>query len=104
METKEILDTSVAIGKKEGTITVFTGLEYPTSFKALFEIIFPEDEDYIKAIQIANSLKEKGRLIGAIDILISAMCLNRNTKLVTKDNDFKAVKEVFSEFKLEVLK
>ena len=102
METGEILDTSVAIERKTGIVTIFSVIEHTPSLKK-FEIIFPDDSDYIRAVHIAENLRKIGRPIGAIDILISAMCLNRNSKLITKDNDFKFVKEVFPELKLDLI-
>ena len=103
METQEILDTSIAIERPEGTITLFTAIEYPPSLKKSFDVIIPEIEDYIKAIEIADKLRSIGKPIGAIDIIIAAMCLNRSLKLITKDGDFKSVKSVFPELVLEVV-
>ena len=57
----------------------------------------------MKAIEIAEKLRNIGKPIGAIDMLIASMCLNRSVKLITKDKDFKAVKEIFSNFELEIL-
>lgn len=103
MEAKEILDTSVAIEKKEGTITIFTVIEYPNSVKKSFDIIFPEMIDYVKAIEIAHKLQEKGKPVGAIDIIIAGMCLNRSAQLLTKDNDFGIISEIFTEFEVSIL-
>ena len=58
MEKKEILDTSIAIECKEGTISVFTVIEHPPSIDK-FEILFPEDVDYIKAIDIRKTEKKR---------------------------------------------
>ena len=103
MEADEILDTSVAIHRDSGAVTVFSAIEYTPSLKK-FEIIFPEIRDYTKAINIAEELRVNGKPIGAIDILISAMCLNRSAKLITKDNDFRFIKEIFPEFNLNIIK
>ena len=95
MEKKEILDTSVAIERKEGTITIFTAIEYPSSLKKTFEFVFPEIPDYLKSVEIAGKLQEKGRPVGAVDMLIAAMCINRSAMLLTKDNDFQIIKDNF---------
>ena len=102
MEKDEILDTSVAIERDEGVITLFSLIEHPPSINK-FEILFPDLEDYSKAIQISEGLRKIGKPIDAIDILISAMCLNRKNKLITKDKDFIFVKDIFHEFKLELV-
>ncbi len=57
----------------------------------------------MKAIEIAEKLRNIGKPIGAIDMLIASMCLNRSVKLITKDKDFKSVKEIFNNFELELL-
>ncbi|MBI4163563.1 MAG: PIN domain-containing protein [Candidatus Aenigmarchaeota archaeon] len=103
MEENQILDTSVAIEKEEGTITLFTVIEYPPSTTKLFQIIIPEGLDYLKAVEVATKLRAIGKPIGAIDIIIAAMCLNRSAKLVTKDSDFKYVKEAYPEFNFELI-
>ncbi|MBI2130326.1 hypothetical protein HYU10_01005 [Candidatus Woesearchaeota archaeon] len=95
MEEKEILDTSVAIERKEGTITIFTAIEYPSSLKKSFEFVFPEIPDYLKSVEIAGKLQEKGMPVGAVDVLIAAMCINRSAMLLTKDNDFQIIKDNF---------
>lgn len=52
---------------------------------------------------MATKLRAIGKPIGAIDIIIAAMCLNRSAKLVTKDSDFKYVKEAYPEFNFELI-
>ena len=101
MEKSEILDTSVAIDRHEGYITTFTAIEYPPCLHRQFQIISPETIDYVKAIHIANRLRSAGRPIGAIDILIAAMCINREATLVTKDGDFETIKKEFPELQLK---
>jgi len=103
MEEKEILDTSVAMERKEGSITVFTAIEYPSSLKKPFDFIFPEIQDYMKSVEIANKLKEKGNPVGAVDIMIASVCLNRSAMLLTKDADFQIINDNFPEFKFRKL-
>ncbi len=98
----QIFDTNVAMYKKEGIVTIFTVIEHTPITNESFEIIFPEDIDYVKAIQISRKLREKGKSKGAIDILIAAMCLNRSAELLTKDKDFVDVKKIFPELKVKI--
>lgn len=102
METIEILDTSVAMRRKDGVITIFTVIEYPPCNTNSFDVLVPEMMDYITAIEIAQKLRKKGKPIGSTDIIIAAMCLNRSAELVTKDNDFKNIKEEYADFKLKI--
>ena len=103
MEAKEILDTSIAIERKAGIITVFTAIEYPPSMNKNFEIVFPDAVDYIKAIEISNKLRDKGKPVGAVDIIIASICINRAMRLVAKDNDFKNIRENFPELELQLI-
>src|SRR3972149_1770536 len=93
-ETLVILDTSVAINSKAGTIAVFSVIEHPPCENRDFDVLFPELSDYARAIEIASKLRSNGTPIGAIDILIAAMCINRSATLLTKDRDFAFVKNV----------
>lgn len=67
-------------------------------------VLYPDTHDYDKAIEISKKLYEIEKPIGAVDILIASICINRGLKLKTKDNDFNAVKQVFPKFNLQLLK
>lgn len=43
---------------------------------------------------IEKHLREKGRLINRMDILIAGMCLHRNYHLIACDNDFESIKGI----------
>ncbi|MEK6963854.1 MAG: PIN domain-containing protein [Nanoarchaeota archaeon] len=101
METNEILDTSVAIDRKEGVVTIFTFIEHTPSSKKGFEAEIPRYSDYQRAIRLAEQLRAKGTPVGAMDIIIAAMCLNRSATVVTKDKDFDVIKKVVPELKVK---
>ncbi len=92
MEEKKILDTSVVIEGSQGPISIFSTIEYPPcSLQSI---------DYLKGVEIAQKLRQRGKPVGAIDILLAAMCLNRSAKLITKDADFRLIKDVEKELQL----
>ncbi len=64
------------------------------------KIINPTKKDAITGSQIYKKLKDKGKLIGSFDILISAQAINRRLTLVTRDSDFLKVKEEFDKLNL----
>jgi len=66
-------------------------------FLSAFKIIKPTKKDAIIGSQIYKKLKDRGKLIGSFDILISAQAINRKLTLVTMDSDFLKVKEEFNE-------
>ena len=101
MEANAIVDTTVAIGSHgPGLITVFTVLEHPPAAN-YFDVVLPEVRDYARAADLAIALRRNGTPIGAVDVMIAAMCINRNAKVVTKDRDFLVVREVVPEFEIE---
>jgi hypothetical protein len=52
---------------------------------------------------IYKRLRDKGKLIGYFDILISAQAINRGLTLVTKDTDFLKVADEFNELKVALI-
>lgn len=101
MEEDKVLDTSVLIGGASGTTTIFSVIEYPPAYENC-SIIWPTRDDYVKAFAIASKLRKTGKPVGAIDIIIASICINRTLTLVSKDEDFKLVKEVEPALKLEL--
>lgn len=83
-----------------GIITIFTLIEYPPCGEKLFDILFPETNDYVVAAELARKLRQQGTPVGAIDLLIAAMALNRSLVVRTSDNDFKKIQRVAPEFQL----
>jgi hypothetical protein len=69
-------------------------------FLSAFKIINLTKKDVVIGSQIYKKLKDKGKLIGNFDILISAQAINRRLTLVTKDSDFLKVKEEFNKLNL----
>jgi len=69
-------------------------------FLLAFKIINPTKKDTIIDSQIYKKLKDRGKLIGSFDILISAQTINKRLTLVTKDSDFLKVKEEFDKLNL----
>ncbi len=100
MEEDKILDASSLIAKETGLTTIFGIIEYPPASESC-DILFPDEHDFEKAVDIAWKLRKAGKPVGAIDILVASMCINRNKKLITKDMDFRMIKFVEPEFLLE---
>ena len=86
-----------------GTTTIFNIIEYSPAAN-FCEILYPELAEYELAFQISIKLRDAGRIIQAIDILIASMCINREFTLVTKDNDFSRIKEIEKSFQVKIVK
>lgn len=86
---------------KFGFTTVFSIIEFPPASKYC-DILKPNNNDYKKSLDIAWRLRKIGKPIGAIDMIIASMCINRNLQLLTKDRDFEVIKQLEPKFKLKV--
>jgi len=106
-----ILDTSSVIvrarrGEKiEENITSITLVEYPPirdyeGFRG--KIYFLSRRDQLTAFSLQERLRALGKPMGAADLLIAAICLNRDEELVTLDGDFLVIKEVEPSFRVIV--
>ena len=102
MEKSEVLDASVLIEGASGLTTVFGIIEHPPAIRRCL-VLFPDKNDFDRALEIARKLRAKGTPIGATDIVIASMCLNRNVRLVTKDSHFRYVKEVEKTLDLKIV-
>ena len=60
-------------------------------------------KDSVIASRIYKRLRDKGKLIGYFDILVSAQAINRGLTLVTKDTDFLKVADEFNELKVALI-
>lgn len=106
-----ILDTSVVIEKVNNgeeiteNITAITLIEYPpirdyNKFRG--NIFFINEDDQIQAYNLQIMLRDIGSPMSSGDLLISAICINRNEVLVTKDRDFLKIQEVEPRFRVIV--
>ena len=98
-----ILDTSILIEKvrrreeiKED-ITVISIVEFPqilTYRKFSGRIVYPMPEDYELAYKLQLKLMKAGKPKPFSDLLIAAICINRNEELITNDEDFKDIANI----------
>ena len=73
------------------------------SFISELEVV-PFGRDDVKiAAYIWGKLKSKGTLVNDADILIASICAGNRQKLLTIDEDFRKIKEVYDEFEVEFL-
>ncbi|ACX72973.1 hypothetical protein Metvu_1115 [Methanocaldococcus vulcanius M7] len=97
-DTNKIIEAYKNNEELNGYTTIFSIVEFPKALKLGLKIIYPSKEDYSLAIKLSNKLLKIGKPIPAVDILVSAIAINRKMKLITKDNHFSNVKEIFNEF------
>jgi len=57
--------------------------------------------DYNLAMKLSKDARI-GKPLPAIDIIVAAMALNRNMKLVTSDEHFAVIREIRQDFKLYI--
>jgi hypothetical protein len=101
METGEVLDASILIEGKHGLTTVYGVIEHPPAIHNCL-VLWPEKADYDRALDLAWKLRLRGTPVGCTDLLIAAMCLNRDLTLVTKDKDFQQIQAIAPELKISI--
>ncbi|AMM53556.1 type II toxin-antitoxin system VapC family toxin [Pyrococcus kukulkanii] len=105
---KKLYDTNVLIEagrlKKSlsGYTTIFNLIEYPKAALFSLTFLYPSKEEFNLAVRISKELVKKGKPVPAVDILITAIALNRGLTLVTKDRHFLMIKELYPELKVEI--
>jgi predicted nucleic acid-binding protein len=62
---------------------------------AALPFVIPDRMDHIQAAEIRNTCRRKGIQTGTIDALLAQLCLRHELKLLTIDNDFKYISEVY---------
>jgi predicted nucleic acid-binding protein len=85
-------------------VTVVTIAEFPSVLgyaKFQGSIIYPTRNDMDLAVELQLKLKNAGRPKPFSDLLIAAICINRNEELVTKDKNFQEITEV-SDLKIRI--
>lgn len=58
------------------------------------EVVPFEKSDAMEAADIYRDLRQRGKMIGATDILIGATARSRDCVLVTRDEDFKKIEDL----------
>jgi len=106
-KVKEIISSSEDF--YVSTLTIFEVLlgkveeDKILDFLSAFNVIGLNKKDSVMASRIYKRLRDKGKLIGYFDILISAQAINRGLTLVTKDTDFLKVADEFNELKVALI-
>jgi len=95
-----ILDTSIVINLIKNRKTINEDLTIITlaEFSPILEyskfngnIIYPTRKDLNLTIQLQQKLRKIGKPKSFTDLLIAAICINRNEMLITKDENFKDI-------------
>jgi len=106
-----VLDTGVVLDRvrrKQGiseNVTVVSVVEWPPLLRyAGFEgkVYYPRLEDFRVAYETQERLYSSGKMKGFADLLIAAICVNRNERLVTGDSDFGDIAEA-SDLEVEIV-
>ena len=98
-----IIDTSLLIDVVSGgksvheNISFITVIEYPMILeyeKFYGKIFYPDEKDFILALELQRKLRKVGRMKNASDLIIAAMCINNKEGLMTNDSDFDDIADV----------
>ncbi|MFW6111291.1 MAG: DNA-binding protein [Thermoproteota archaeon] len=86
-------------------LTVVTLAEFPPlieykNFRG--NLIYPQRGDLDSTVEIQSNLRSTGKPKPFSDLLIAAICMNRNQELLTKDKDFQDIAQV-SNLKVKIV-
>jgi len=102
MEEDAVADTNLLMEGKGTATTILNLVEYPKAMERELEILWPEPQDYERAIDIMSVLFEAGAPVPAIDVLIASVCIGRGRVLRTKDKHFQEIADRFPVFRLRL--
>lgn len=104
-----IVDTNIVIDRVRAdeaipeNICIVSSIEFPPVLDSdLFEgdVYTLTSEDQVLAVRLQKRLRDEGEAVPAPDILIAAVAINRDEKVLTNDEDFEQIKSV-SDLNLE---
>ncbi|WP_456475353.1 PIN domain-containing protein [Candidatus Pyrohabitans sp.] len=104
-----LYDTSALIeiyrqGKvPKGCTTILNLVEFPKAMDFNLKVLYPSRTDSNLALEISLELLKIGKPLPAVDVIIAAVALNNNLKLITKDRHFESVREVRRDLRLSVV-
>lgn len=98
-----IVDTNVIIDRYRSNeeisenISIVSSMEFPPVLESeLFdgEVYTLTSEDQVLAVKLQKKLRNRGDAVPAPDLLIAAVAINRDEKVVTNDEDFRQISSV----------
>ena len=101
-DTSRLINAYKQRKQLRGYTTILNVVEFPKLLELKLTVIYPSKSDYNLAIKLSKDLLKIGKPIPAIDIIIAAVALNRNMKLVTTDNHFAATQKIRSGFEFVI--
>jgi len=90
---------------EKGNTTILNIIEYPKAIDYFtnIEIKFPSNNDFATSVYLSKELLKIGKPLPSMDIIIASICRNLNLTLNTYDKHFNVIKEVWEDFKLNLV-
>ena len=101
-DTSKLIDAYKRNEKIQGYSTILNIIEFPKALELDLSVLYPARADYNLALKISTELLKMGKPIPAVDAVISAIAINNNLRVVTKDRHFLFVKDVVSGFNVAI--
>ena len=81
-----------------GYTAIFNIVEFLKILDFKLAVLYPSKSDYNLAIKLSKDVLRIEKPLPTIDIIVAAMTLNRNMKLVTSDKHFAVIQEIRQDF------
>ena len=101
-DTNKLIEAYKSNKDIQGYTTIFNLIEFPKALELDLIVLYPSKSDYNLALKISTELLKIGKPVPAIDVIISAISINRGLKLVTKDKHFLFIKDVIKDFNVQI--
>ena len=101
-DTNKLIEAYKSNKDIQGYMTIFNLIEFPKALELDLIVLYPSKSDYNLALKISTELLKIGKPVPAIDVIISAISINRGLKLVTKDKHFLFIKDVIKDFNVQI--
>ena len=92
----------IKVIEKSATQPYSTSIEFPKALELNLTVLYPSKSDYNLALKISTELLKIGKPIPAVDVVISAIAINKKLRIVTRDKHFLFVKDVVKDFEVVV--
>ena len=101
-DTSKLIEAYKSNKDIQGYTTIFNLIEFPKALEFDLTVLYPSKSDYNLALKISTELLKIGKPVPAIDVIISAISINRGLKVVTKDRHFLFIKDIIENFKVDI--
>jgi len=86
----------------KGYTTIYNIIEFPKALEFDLTALYLSKQDYALASDVSTKLLKLGKVIPVIDVIISAITINKGLRFITRDKHFLFVRDIVKNFSVMV--